>query len=453
MSSRNNTVVRGAGQDGFFGELKDGFAALREALQTKTARRVIFVVKFLLSLLTIFYFYGIVRAAYRSLFYRLDILETQVPAVRAIAIAQCLLYGILMLVTRRQFVTRMVILLSMPFYFPIFLFNYQHLCFIIPLGVMIVITYLASGLKEGTKTILGAVFLAIYAVGAFIFMAVQSILSPATTETVTERAISPNGKYRYSVVQVEDQADGRTYVSIEPNSYDIKQNHSIWYAKGYTKQVYQERPLCVFQIEWKTESRANITRELLANNPSITFTFDKEQMQNTGLSKDYTHNFTLDELSQSQRVSLGYLLEEDLENGLYNGKSPEAQGLTQQSNDFEVSLTFDQIKNMAIDMNYDVRLSTMTDEQLASLGVPEDNEVLLVNGKTVFREYVAVLEHTFDESARDMGAFMESNQVPEVHPEGVPIPETTVPQTTTTTRLTTTTFTSPIKETTSSGVR
>jgi hypothetical protein len=68
---------------------------------------------------------------------------------------------------------------------------------------------------------------------------------------------------------------------------------------------------------------------------------------------------------------------------------------------------------------YSLRLSRMSDENLAALGVPEENEVLTVNGKVVFREYVAVLQREFDPANRDMMAFLESNIVPPVNPEGL----------------------------------
>ena len=113
-----------------------------------------------------------------------------------------------------------------------------------------------------------------------------------------------------------------------------------------------------------------------------------------------------------------------------------------------MTLNFEQMIDLGLSPTYEQRLSRMTDENLATLGVPEENEVLYVNGKVVFRQYVAVLERTFSEGSRDLTAFLESNTVPEVHPEGVEIPKTettttTVTTTTTTTEETTTTTEEP----------
>ena len=52
------------------------------------------------------------------------------------------------------------------------------------------------------------------------------------------------------------------------------------------------------------------------------------------------------------------------------------------------------------------------------LGVPDENEVLTVGEKPVFREYVAMLERTFDPSNRELTAFLEPNVLPPVDPEG-----------------------------------
>ena len=47
-------------------------------------------------------------------------------------------------------------------------------------------------------------------------------------------------------------------------------------------------------------------------------------------------------------------------------------------------------------------LNTLTDEQLAMLGVPESGDVMTFNGKICFRYYVAVLENYFDVDDRSL---------------------------------------------------
>ena len=59
----------------------------------------------------------------------------------------------------------------MPFHLFIFLFNYQYLVLIIPMSIMILLTYFGSGVKEGPKTIFGAIYVMIYIIGVYAYMA------------------------------------------------------------------------------------------------------------------------------------------------------------------------------------------------------------------------------------------------------------------------------------------
>ena len=396
---------------------KDAFAQARAVLSTKNGKRVLFLVQFLFSLLTLLYFKGIVKMAYYSMFYRLEIPEDGRGKYCFLVSCVCLLFGILMLFTRRQIVTRIVILCSMPFYLPIILFNYRHLVLLIPLGITVVITYLASGTSEGPKTIFGAMFLMMYILGAFVFLTVQSMLQPAIEETVVERDVTPGGSYRYSIVQVLDQGDGNTYVEVEPNTLDIEYGHSTWYAKGYAKTVYLERPLDYFDAEWTTKTRSEITRELITNNPSTTFTLNSDQMRLLGLDQGFSEEFAIGDLSRSQRHKLGYGDNTDP----IDTRLRRLFGVTLVSPDYTVKLDFDKMVEIGLNPTYDQRLSRMTDEDLALLGVPENNEVLLVNGKVVFRQYVAVLECSFWKSSRNIAAFLEPNELPPVDENGLDI--------------------------------
>ncbi len=444
--AKKTTAARGLDVIVKTGEsLRSGWHNLKEAVRTRNGQYLILAAQFLLSFLSLLYFKGVLRLAYYSMFYRLEIPEESKKTYCFLVTLVCIFFGAVMLFTRRQIVTRVVIMCAMPFYLPILLFNYQHLVLLVPLMLMVVITFLASGSGEGVKTILGAVFLSLYILGAFVFMTVQSLLRPAIEETVIKRDVTPKGAFRYSVVQVLDQGNGNTYVSIEPNTADIDYSHSKWFAKGFAKEVYQERPLSEkFDIEWKTQTRSEITRELITHNPSTVFTLDAEQIKLLGLDAGYQKEYTIGALSRRQRHKLGYGSNDDK----IDTKLAKLLRITLKDPEETVTLNFEQMIDLGLSPTYEQRLSRMTDENLATLGVPEENEVLYVNGKVVFRQYVAVLERTFSEGSRDLTAFLESNTVPEVHPEGVEIPKTettttTVTTTTTTTEETTTTTEEP----------
>ena len=395
-------------------QLRDIIGSVRDAVQTKSGRSFLTVIQFLVSLLTLLYFKGVVRMAYNSMFYRLEIPADHRGMYCFLVTIVCIFFGAVMLFTRRQIVTRVVIMLSMIFYLPIILFNYRYMVLLVPLTILITVTYLASGTREGPKTIFGAVFIMIYILGAFVFLTVQSILQPATEEKVIKRGVTDNGKYRYSIVQVLDQGDGNTYVSIEPNDMDIEYKHCKWYAKGYSKEVYHERPLDVFDAQWQIQSRSEITRELIAHNPNISFTLDAEQMKLLGLNVGYAEDVNISKLTRKQRHKLGYGWDDDM----IDSKLAKLLRVTLVDDEFSVSLDFDKMVEIGLNPTYDLRLSRMSDDNLAVLGVPDENEVLTVGEKPVFREYVAMLERTFDPSNRELTAFLEPNVLPPVDPEG-----------------------------------
>lgn len=418
-------------------QFRNAWQNLKNALQTNNGHYFVFAVQFLLSFVSLLYLKGVIKLAFYSMFYRLDIPEENRVKYCFLVSLTCLFFGAVMLFTRRQIVTRVSIMACMPFYLPIIVFNYKHLELLIPLGILVVVTYLASGTKEGPKTILGALFLMMYVLGFFVFIMVQNILQPASEETVIERGVTPGGSYRYSIVQVLDQGDGNTYVAVEPNDADIEYDHSKWYSKGFRQEVYRERPLKKgFKAEWTTQTRAEITKELITKNPSTVFVLNADQMEMLGLNVGFAEEFEISDLSRSQRHKLGYgSAKDDIDK--FFAKFLHIQLMEP---DFAVTLDFDKMVELGLNPTYEQRLSRMTDEQLALLGVPEENEVLKVGKKVVFREYVAVLERRFGEENRDMEAFLDSNEEPEVHPEGVEIPvkETTAVSTTATTSTTTT---------------
>lgn len=421
--------------------IQNAWTAAKEAIRTKNGHYFVFAVQFLLSLLSILYLKGVIKLAYYSMFYRLSIPEENRTKYCFLVSLACIFFGAVLLFTRRQIVTRVCIMASMPFYLPIIMFNYKHLVLLVPLGIMVVITYLASGTKEGPKTILGAVFLMMYVIGVFVFLTVQNILQPATEETVIERDITPLGSYRYSVVQVLDQGDGNTYVAVEPNDVDVEYKNSKWFAKGFRQEIYRERPLQKgFKVEWSTQTRAEITKELITTNPSTVFVLNADQMRTLGLNAGFAKDYEIKSLSRRQRHKLGYASNgDDIDKRI-------APFLHVQlvDPDFVVSLDFNKMVEIGLNPTYEQRLSRMTDEQLAMLGVPEENEVLKVGKKVVFREYVAVLERRFAPENRDLSSFLQTDEEPEVHPEGVEIPV----KETTTVSSETTTGTSASSETT-----
>lgn len=363
---------------------------------------ILFTAQFILSFASIAYLVGVVWLAVYSLLYRLEIPEAMQSAFCLRISLLCVVFTAVMLFTRRQLITRFCILAAMPFFFPIFLFNTEYMVLLIPLGLTGVITFFANGAKEGTKTILGTIYLMIYVLGAFCYFNVIDIVKTSSVETVTETGLSPSGAYRYEIIEVQDTANGNTYVSMEPNTYDIMYEHCTWYAMGYDKRIYLERPLTTFRTQWRTESREDITKDLLRINPDTTFTMTAKQMEILGLHEDFTKTYKASALSKAQRKALGICIAKDLG----DGETAESLGLTLYENAQTITIGYETLLDLGLTVSMDVPLTDLSDDDLALLGVPEENDVLYINGQPVFRQYVAVLEDTFD-NAHHFGYLLE----------------------------------------------
>lgn len=372
--------------------------------QAKQNRKeiILHAVQFVLSFASVAYLIGVVMLALNCLLYRLEIPPAMQSGFCVRLSLICAGFAAVMIFTRRQIVTRFCIMAAMPFYFPIFLFNTEYKVLMIPLGLLGIVTFFANGAKEGTKTILGTVYLMFYVLGAFCYLNVLDLLKTSSVETVTEAGISPSGAYRYEIIEVQDQAGGNTYVSLEPNTYDIRYDHCTFYAMGYDKRIYLERPLTDFQPQWLTATRADIKNELIAINPDVAFTMSAAQMELLGLDKGYTKDYKASALSRSQRFALGICISNDL----IGDQTPESEGLTLYKKSDIVTLTYQQIKELGLTASVEVKLADLTESDLVALGVPEENDVLLINDKVVFRQLIAVLEDTFD-NARSFGYLLE----------------------------------------------
>lgn len=381
----------------------DYLRSAKAALRSPNGKRAMAILRFALSLISVIYLFGIVKLAYYSAFYELVIPEEMQKAFCWRVSSICLLFTILLLYTRKQFVTKLSIMLSMPFHLFIFLFNYRYLVLIIPMSIMILLTYFGSGVKEGPKTIFGAIYVMIYIIGVYAYMAAGTLLTTTSVETVVESGVSAMGTYRYEVVQVDDHADGSTYLTIEPNTNDMLLSDCKLMIKGYEKRVFVKRPLTEFQTAWTTEKRSDITEKILRLNRDASFTLTGEQVEMLGITDTFHAEYTVGSLSMFQRRKLGVCIEKDL----IGEQTPESEGLTLHEKDDVLNLSFAQIQDAGLNIEYEVKLAELTDADLAALGIPEQCDVLSVNGKTVFREYIAVLENTYVYSEFDFGRFFD----------------------------------------------
>ena len=160
--------------------------------------------------------------------------------------------------------------------------------------------------------------------------------------TVVDSGISPSRKYRYEVITTEDSSNGSTAVTVEPNNYfDVIQVVLDFRAEGGVRTVSLDRPM----------QEETVVRWETQTRQQIT-----EELLT--ISEDVTL-----QLPASDRKALGY------------------------------------------DENTTIYLRNLTDQDLARLGVPQNNDVMYVNDQVCFRSYIAILEDYFSPSKHAISAF------------------------------------------------
>ena len=353
--------------------------------------------KRVVSLLSPLYCVIICYFAYLSIFYKLDLLAESSACM--IATGSSVFALITMLYSRKQLLTKLASLLILPvMVFPIMIYFGQW-GILVPLVIMALMIFFLSGLGETAKTIWGTIFLLVYLLGALVYFLVTSLFAPATVTTVVESGVSPSGLYRYEISNTTDSSNGSTKVTVESNTLD-KEYLDVFHFKirGLSHDVMIERPLqenCV--IEWTTERREDITEQLNKISDDIEITLSDTQMDLLGRDAYQVTFYNGQSISMTQEnyhntvIALG-----DYEKSILETDKSELQLDSMSAKTKEtLGITVDDFKT--------VTLSSLTDEELAKLGIPEEGDVMYYNGKVVFRYYIAILEEYFDISKQEIG--------------------------------------------------
>lgn len=179
-------------------------------------------------------------------------------AFGAIYIISSLFFLVLMLYSRKQLPTRIIaMILPLPA-FLLILFNFSRpLIFIPPLVVSLIIFFSCSA-KESTKVIMGTIYILLYVVGIVVFIIATALFRGSSVETkinssapseVTSQydmaaidnlnamSVSPDGKYRYYIVDVVDNARGKVMIVVEPNDLDVTYRYFTLVEVGYSSRV------------------------------------------------------------------------------------------------------------------------------------------------------------------------------------------------------------------------
>ena len=383
--------------------------------------------KRVLALVSVVYAVGAGYLCYFSLFY--DIHIERKASQCLILIGVSILALVVMLYTRKQILTRVSSFFILPAMLPVVLLYFGEWGLIIPIVATGVIILLLSGAGEGAKTAMGTIILLLYIFGALGYFLFTSFFVTASKEEVVDSGVSPSGKYRYRVVNTIEKSDekttaGSTSVYIEPNDADKKILFTTFTLKNMERVVELERPVCEeIKVEWKTQTRAEITAQLNAMSDNIVLHLSEKELQKLGYTA--VDHYTLFGITSDQKKALGKKLSDfndvplnDVpddklsafnlakdEQGSYYVLSPTpeflaATGYNGQTRIYLRDLSEEFLRAFHIIVDDAIYLNTLTDQQLATLGVPETGDVMYFNGKICFRYYIAILEEYFDVDSR-----------------------------------------------------
>lgn len=376
------------------------------------------------SLISAFYAFAACYICYCSIFYNIEISSRLSLCMLVTGVS--LLSLVIMLYSRKQILTRISSMIILPAMLPVVLLYFGEWSLIIPIVATGIIILLLSGAGEGWKTAFGTIFLLMYIFGALgYFLFTSFFVSSAKTQTVAS-GVSPSHIYRYSVINTEDSSNGSTAVYVEPNYADVHYPFVTFSLKNMERVVWLERPITDnIDVQWTTQTRQEITDYLNTISDTISVHLSESQLKELGYT--YDSKLALCDLKAEQKTAIGksisdigtiyldQLTDDQLayfgvgkdSGGRYYVLEPSAELLEEIGKKSGETVYFSELDSgwqaeFNVEKSDSVFLNTLTDENLAMLGVPESGDVMTFNGKVCFRYYVAVLENYFDVDDRSL---------------------------------------------------
>lgn len=207
--------------------------------------------------------------AYATFLYDLEFVSGKQSSFFIMYAVASVVFMVLMIYTREQFVTRLISVILLPVVFFLALFNFHNFTdanwiLIIPPFIVALVMFFAAGTHETVKVIMGTIYLLLYVLGIVAYVVCNMLFGSSTVETTLDmnldpqstvysyykndlvhlskvieddNAISPDGKYRFYLSDVKDMSDGRVVIYVLPNGQDIKLKYFSLNQKGIRKTI------------------------------------------------------------------------------------------------------------------------------------------------------------------------------------------------------------------------
>ncbi len=183
------------------------------------------------------------------------------------------IFLVLMILTRDQIITRFISTIMLLPVFVLMLFNLDNLwMFIPPIAVGVLMFFICTA-GDTVKVIMGSMYLLLFVVGLVGYMILTTLFGGSAIETVLSSDItdpevvsaydmnkisllnannvSPDGQYRYYILDVQDNDRGKVIIVVEPNYLDVNYRFFKLIEEGYTSRIakYSVRGVTP-DIEW-----------------------------------------------------------------------------------------------------------------------------------------------------------------------------------------------------------
>ncbi|WP_124099076.1 hypothetical protein [Ruminococcus sp. Marseille-P6503] len=248
-------------------------------------------VKRCVSIFNVAYFAVIVLLTYATFLYKLEFAEGMQASFFAIYAFASLVFLVLMLYTRKQPITKLLSIVMLPVVFFMILFNMGLWVLIIPPFIVAVVMFFASGNNETVKVIMGTIYLLLYVLGLVAYFVLNMLFGGSSVETVLDmdidttgsvysrysdqveklvavtdenNTISPDGKYKFYLVDVQDSDKGAVKIYVEPYGEDIKLKFFTLKQKGIRKTITNKGTRGVIpDVGWSVKTTDSGKKELV----------------------------------------------------------------------------------------------------------------------------------------------------------------------------------------------
>ena len=228
-----------------------------------------FWVKRSVSVFNLAYFAVICMFTFATFLYDLEFVPGKEVTFFVIYFIASLTFMGLMIYSRREIVTKIISVTLLPVCFLLILFNWGDWILIVPPFIVALVMFFASGVHETTKVVLGTIYLLLYVLGLVGFLVLRmlfggsSVTTPLDTNLTNygdvydlyqgeqfnrlvntengvardENLISPDGKYKIVLYDVQDNDKGRIKICVIPYGQDIELKFFTLKQKGIEKTI------------------------------------------------------------------------------------------------------------------------------------------------------------------------------------------------------------------------